>query len=174
MLVPISRILYRQRPAIAHICRRHAFICHASYLADQAALLDVLHFAFAVRSTTSSALHADKDLAVSLQRLLFGLILCPTGKIRLNQGCLAHFEFGVSVRTSQIALDGRYPLPCCPCRKATRSACSDFPLRQSIRKPIAQARIRYKHDNYSTKNLNSKCLFTLMGLLRLELEVAAE
>lgn len=45
----------------------------------------------AVLSLRSTTLHTDKDLAVSLPRLLSGL---------------------VSVRTSMVTHDGRYPLPC--------------------------------------------------------------
>ena len=70
-----------------------------------------------MRSTGSTALHAGKDLFVAplpLDRIL------PEGSLELSL-------LGVTVVTSILADDGRYPLPISVTLMQYDGACSDFP-----------------------------------------------
>ena len=76
----------------------------------------------APKGARDTALHLGKDLAVSL----------PPFKGIIPDSLLIQepepFGIGVTVRTSAITDDGRYPLPCC----FLQSKCSDFPLARVI------------------------------------------
>ena len=67
----------------------------------------VSYFEFPVRSTGGTALHSGKDFAVSF------LIFLREPTKRMSFGAQLLSRLGVSVRTSWIAPDGCYPLPCC-------------------------------------------------------------
>ena len=108
-LVSISRILY---PTFV---RRQVFIWDENYSSPQAA-----------HSTKSSpALHLGKDFAVAPSRFSAKLTL----KLSFR-GARALSRAGVSVRTSWITPDGRYPLPLSPeiFSRKFPGKCSDFPL----------------------------------------------
>src|SRR3989344_7930694 len=101
MDIPISRVLYATLLRLSsQSMARQSFIWDLLYSKPQATpWLNISHKII----LTSTALRRGKDFAVSLP---------PKGL--------------VSVRTSRITPDGRYPLPFCPAFTLGRG--SDFPL----------------------------------------------
>ena len=101
---------------------RQSFIWEVSYPTPRAALPS--------RSLArGTALHRSKDFAVAPAGLLRRLArACARAPFSFESLCVSA-ETGVSVRTSRLTPDGRYPLlSCCADVSTSHSRCSDFPL----------------------------------------------